>query len=631
MRYADIVPIARLPRGLGHFTYTIPDALAPLLQSGQVVVVPFRGRQITGLYTGPAEQPTGTFNVQAITRLALPTPLCTPQQLALFDTIASYYCVSPATVAQAFLPPLPRRQLPTSSTPQTVLWHPTVTPQLVQPAELSRQGTTVLWHRTEAWRTATLAAYLTTTPDQILIIVPQVSDIPRVGSFLTSAERAQAVTIGGSGRTIHHTFATWQRIQSGAARIIIGTRLAVAAPFTRLGAVIILDEDDDALKQWDQNPRYDARRVAAWLGEQHQAPVIRCTTAPTYATYAAIQSGQWQCVREPGKPPRLTLIDARAETRSSPPSVLTHQLQTAVTTCFDSQKTAFFFLNRRGLGSGVACADCRYQFVCQTCHGFLSPQADDTLHCRVCATATPLPATCPRCRGTQFRFWGRGTQLTTRQLTALWPGKELMTIDTDSAPRTLTPETLASADGLVGTEAAIKHLNRSRLGVVAVLSIDNLLGIPLLRSSERLAIILQKLQALAADAGLPEWFLQTAAPDTPLFTAVATGTLDQWYQDELALRRDFGYPPYGHLTALITRGGDDVHATATALYQTLTEVIHRDKIEAVIQPAVRRPTGTKKNRWRYSITIQHAGDFPPSLRQHIPTDWVIDVDTLDAE
>jgi primosomal protein N' (replication factor Y) len=89
-----------------------------------------------------------------------------------------------------------------------------------------------------------------------------------------------------------------------------------------------------------------------------------------------------------------------------------------------------------------------------------------------------------------------------------------------------------------------------------------------LRASERTFQLLHQVSGRAGREERPgRVMLQTYHPDHPVMQALAEGARDRFLEEEAAMRRDGGWPPFGRLAALIVSGRDeeDVDAAANAL------------------------------------------------------------------
>ena len=85
----------------GTYTYSVPRGLS--LSVGHAVVVPVRGRQVSGYVVGfPTERPD--FAVKPVSKLLDPEPVFGPEQLSFFRWIADYYLSGLGEVIATALP-----------------------------------------------------------------------------------------------------------------------------------------------------------------------------------------------------------------------------------------------------------------------------------------------------------------------------------------------------------------------------------------------------------------------------------------------------------------------------------------------------------------------------------------------
>ena len=78
----------------------------------------------------------------------------------------------------------------------------------------------------------------------------------------------------------------WKRVKNGEAKIALGTRSAVFAPFDNLG-LVIMDEEQEGTYKSEMSPRYHAKDVAAFRVGCHNG-LLRGMTAA-----CDIAGGQW--------------------------------------------------------------------------------------------------------------------------------------------------------------------------------------------------------------------------------------------------------------------------------------------------------------------------------------------------
>lgn len=85
------------------YHYHLPPDLEETLQPGHLVWVPFGGREVQGFVLQLSD--SAPVQTKAVLRLARPSPVLTPTQLALAEWIANYYVAPASETLRLFLPP----------------------------------------------------------------------------------------------------------------------------------------------------------------------------------------------------------------------------------------------------------------------------------------------------------------------------------------------------------------------------------------------------------------------------------------------------------------------------------------------------------------------------------------------
>jgi primosomal protein N' (replication factor Y) (superfamily II helicase) len=91
------------------FDYAIPPELAPQVEVGTRVKVPFGPRQVNGIVTEVIEQSTRT-NLRPIAKVISTPSLVTPKVLKLARWIGDYYCCAPEIALKSVLPEAVRKE-----------------------------------------------------------------------------------------------------------------------------------------------------------------------------------------------------------------------------------------------------------------------------------------------------------------------------------------------------------------------------------------------------------------------------------------------------------------------------------------------------------------------------------------
>jgi primosomal protein N' (replication factor Y) len=187
------------------------------------------------------------------------------------------------------------------------------------------------------------------------------------------------------------------------------------------------------------------------------------------------------------------------------------------------------------------------------------------------------------------------------------------------------------ANVLVGTQMIAKGLDLPLVTLVGVVSADSALYLPDFRAAER---TFQLLTHVAGRAGRSQRggqvIVQTYNPDHYAIQAAAGHNYSAFYDRELALRRQLGYPPFSRLVALRFSNESDHRARAEAhrLGQWLAQENQRLGLAAdLIGPA---PCFFSRVQGRYRWQIVLRGQEPSLLLKNValPRGWHVDVDPV---
>ena len=471
-----------------------------------------------------------------------------------------------------------------------------------------------------------------------LVLVPEIAlAIPLVDRL--RADLDAEIGLIHSGLSTGERLDEWRRVRSGVADVVVGTRLAVLAPIENLRLVIVDEEHDPAYKS-DRTPRLQARDTAIQLGRLTGAAVVLGSATPSVETEGKARDGTYRRIRLPdrmsGHPPSIEVVDLRAELASGQRGMLSRSLVTAIRALdLEAGDQAILVINRRGSASVVLCRDCGSAQTCPECtRPLVYHQAGVTLRCHHCGRATPLATRCPTCGSARIRYLGGGTERLEREVRTTFPELRVARLDRDVVERkgaaTKILDDLADGriDVLVGTSLVTKGLDVPSITLVGIVSADVALNLPDERAAERTYQLLAQAIGRAGRGVRPgHAILQTYQPDHPAIRAVQGADPATFYDAELALRRQFGSPPFGRLVKLTVAMVDRDAAEAAA-------VAYADQLRAraldigcrveVMGPAVAY-IARRADRWRFNVVLR--GDDPLAVLGEPPgIPWSIDVD-----
>ncbi len=429
---------------------------------------------------------------------------------------------------------------------------------------------------------------------QALCLVPEIALTPQtVAHFRARFGRAVAVLHSGLGEGERRD--EWWRVRDGGADVAVGARSAVFAPMPRLG-VLVVDEEHEASYRQDEAPRYHARDVALWRAERLRIPVILGSATPDLGSFAAAQGGSVVLLplrrRVGDRPlPAVRVIDRRqmqgagaATAQAAPPGdapraggtpssrLFSPELRDAVGRHLRRRAQVLLLLNRRGFAPLLLCGACGFCARCQSCSVSLCyHQAEHALRCHYCHAERPVPRLCPRCGGAFLWLKGSGTERLAAEVSALWPEARVARMDLDTTRargahrRIYEAFRAGEADVLVGTQMVAKGWDVPGVTLVGVMDADIALHHPDYRGAERTFQLLCQVAGRAGRGEEPgEVLVQTYSPEHPAIVAAAEHDYAAFAREELALRRQAGFPPFAHLVRLLAWAPRAVDAEAGA-------------------------------------------------------------------
>lgn len=402
---------------------------------------------------------------------------------------------------------------------------------------------------------------------QVLVLVPEISLTPQMQRIFLE-RYGDRVAIMHSALAMGRRMDEWKRIRRGEARIVVGTRLAVFAPCSELG-LIVMDEEQEHSYKSENAPRYHARDVARYRSAHHNALLVLASATPSLESFHLAQSGRYTYAaigsRFGGATlPQVEIIDMRQEEMRED-ATISPSLQRAMQQCLDDGQQAILLHNRRGFHTNVSCRQCGSVLACPHCSISMTyHRANDRLMCHYCGYTQRVAHTCPTCGSDKIRMMGMGTQRVEEELTALFPQAKVLRMDTDTVASRLSYERCFSDfsqkkyDILIGTQMVAKGLDFPHVGLVGVLSADQTLFCDDYRGFETAFDLLTQVIGRAGRRNTQgRALIQTYVPDHYVIDLASRQDYISFYKSEIAMRRSMKYPPFSDLVQFGFVGNDE--------------------------------------------------------------------------
>jgi primosomal protein N' (replication factor Y) len=571
----------------GPLSYRSELPLAP----GTLVRVPLGRREVLGLVWDAVDTPDdGRLEMEDKPILGplegIPPLAPTWRQLVTFA--GNYYQRSGGEVALAALPPQLRgltalqlarrlRRKPADAATQAIETAAVVTKGVALSTEqiqaleqiAANRGPFLVYGATGSGKTEVylqaVQALLQSNPQaQALVMVPEINLTPQLESRFIARFGTDAVVALHSGMTNPQRLKSWLAAHTGAARIVLGTRMAVFASMPALGLIVVDEEHDPSYKQ-QEGARYSARDLAVYRGKLEGAKVLLGSATPSLESWQACEKGRYQRLAMPtrigdGRLPAVKLVDMNLQ---PPKTVFSVQLLEAIRQRLSRGEQSLVFLNRRGYAPVLACSACDWKSECPHCSAFrVFHKIDRTLRCHHCGFTERVPRACPACGNVDIAPLGRGTERLEEHLAELLADTRnaqgepvrIARMDADttrlkgSLESQLAQVHAGAVDVLVGTQMITKGHDFRRITLVAAVNADAALFSSDFRAPERLFGLLMQAAGRAgrdaAQAGSSEMWVQTWHPTHPLFGALRRHDYPAFAAQQLKEREEAGMPPF---------------------------------------------------------------------------------------
>ena len=203
--------------------------------------------------------------------------------------------------------------------------------------------------KTEVYLQAVQALLERDAQAQALVMVPEINLTPQLEArFVERFGEASVVSLH-SGMTNPQRLKSWLAAHTGAARIVLGTRMAVFASLPNLQLIVVDEEHDPSYKQ-QEGARYSARDLAVWRGKQERAKVMLGSATPSLESWQAASTGRYTRLDMAsrigeGTLPAVRLVDMNLQAYKT---VFSPQLLDALGQRIARGEQSLIFLNRRG-------------------------------------------------------------------------------------------------------------------------------------------------------------------------------------------------------------------------------------------------------------------------------------------
>ncbi|MEI8343428.1 MAG: primosomal protein N' [Candidatus Moraniibacteriota bacterium] len=677
----DVIPIVRIPLSRQQFFSYVFDRPLP---TGTLVLIPLFQRNIEGIVVEwrPMVEHVGGFQLKKISGVVEENFLTT-QQLQLAEKISNYYLTSLGTVLRHFIVKrvqarnvkLETRNLERENKKISLTQEQRATVNLIIAIETGVLRSTLHAQRfllfgpassgkTEVYLHSIIKLKEQDQTKQFLILLPELTLAPQAMQRYSAYFPIEEIVLLHSKISKGDLYQGWQKIKSGQAKIIIGTRSALFSPFQNLGLVVVDEQQDMAYKQWDMNPRYDARKCAQFLSELFSCPLILGTSTPLIETYyqttvdkikllelPKLQLPKNDSYRIPAT--SYQLVDMRKEKwtdyagKKRPNlSLLSLSLQSEISYALSHKLQTILFVNHQGMSNFSICSSCKTVLRCPKCDSALVYENSGEYKCLHCKYSSGAFPNCSSCKGIEFKNIGIGTQLVEREIKKLFPGANTRRLDGAASKIAGTKDQIfqdfaaKKIDILIGTQMIVKGWDNPNVGLVAIIDGDSLFTTPDFLTDERAYSNIMQAAGRTGRTGAiypGRVVIQTYHPDKKIYNFITNQDYNSFYQTQIKERKVLNYPPFGKIIKISIKNEDKIKVEKNALvfYKKISKLISPYPEISLTEPS--NPLVSKiRTKFIQQMILKVKTDSNQTslpielikLLATLPTDWAIDVDPV---
>ncbi len=455
---------------------------------------------------------------------------------------------------------------------------------------------------------------------EVIVMVPEISLTPQTVAIFNK-RYGDEVCIFHSRLSVGQRMEQWKRVKAKKAKIVVGTRSAIFAPFENPG-LIIVDEEQEHTYKSEMSPRYSAIDVAKFRASFNNSLLLLASATPSVESFSKAENSKYLLAEIPerygeAELPEVITVDLRDERNAIGQTCsISKRLKEELEKNQANGEQSILLLNRRGYNTFASCADCGEVVTCPNCSISMTYHAaNHRLMCHFCGYSTTLNIECKACHGRNITYSGFGTQKIEEELIKAVPEARVLRMDTDSTLSKFSHENMLCAfskgeyDILIGTQMVAKGFDFENVTLAAVINADQTLYNYDYRCSENtFDLITQVVGRAGRGSKKGRAVIQTTTPDNPIIKLASAQDYKAFYKTEIAMRKLMIYPPFCDLCLIgcIASKETDAAYASKKIFNIIKNYNKGDYSDLKIMILGPAPAKLVKanNKYRYRLIIK---------------------------
>jgi primosomal protein N' (replication factor Y) len=445
---------------------------------------------------------------------------------------------------------------------------------------------------------------------KILIIIPEISLTPQFVFRVKRRFNNKNVGVYHSNISSSERTNTWYKAINGEIDILIGTRSAIWIPINNLGTIIIDEEHDQSLYQFDQIS-YDAVEVGVLRSKIENVKLILSSATPTLREMKKAFDKEINFLelkeRVFTEMPEIEVLDMKKEEKLS--WIFAKRTLEEINNVLKNNEKALIFSPTKGYANYLICTNCGNVLKCENCDvSYTYHRYENKLKCHYCGDEKRVPNACPVCGNPELQLRGYGTERVVNELLKFFPNRKIIRMDREIIKSyedlNLSMEELRKEGPciIVGTKMITKGLDVQDIKLVVVLDSDRYLNFPEYTSHEHTASLLIQVAGRSGRKEQGKVIIQTFKSESEFFKFVKEHDYDNIIEMELNNRKKYNYPPYSDLIIFIFSNANEKVAlkNSTDFYNLLEKEILNAEILEPTEPLIPKLRG----EYRYQVIVK---------------------------
>ncbi len=313
-------------------------------------------------------------------------------------------------------------------------------------------------------------------------------------------------------------------------------------------------------------PYLDYRTALVTYAAETQKRIVLADTVLRSEEEAKLRSGIY--IEHDEHPKRLALpaklvhVQRPKREQGQTYNLITPKITEHIDKTLNARRNIFIYAPRRGLAPIVTCADCGHIFICKDSGApytlMKTMEGGEEKRWFVAKTTgqkVPAADVCPVCNSWKLREQGIGIQKVYDTVRSLFSQYPTILFDSETAKTSKKAELLMKSfykeKGaiLIGTSMVFPYLT-DPVHTSIVSSLEAVRATPTWRSQEEFFALLMTLRELSTDTVM----IQSKEEADDTVELAKKGMVEQFYTEELELRKILNYPPHARFIHLTWRG-----------------------------------------------------------------------------